>query len=72
MCVCVCVSPHHRDAAELEEAGADRCVMSTTSAGVALGTEILTRLGASSSEASKVRQPHLLRQLPLTLDTQDH
>jgi monovalent cation:H+ antiporter-2, CPA2 family len=44
-----------RDAAELERAGADRVVMSSTALGLRLGKEILQRLGASVSEANQVR-----------------
>jgi hypothetical protein len=44
----------YRDAAELEEAGADRVVMSCASLGLAMGREILTNLGASMSEAAQV------------------
>lgn len=44
-----------RTAAELEEAGADRCVIRATAAGLALGGEVLARLGASVSEVSRAR-----------------
>mmetsp|Transcript_27448 Transcript_27448/g.69813 ORF Transcript_27448/g.69813 Transcript_27448/m.69813 type:complete len:942 (-) Transcript_27448:1022-3847(-) len=43
-----------RDAAELEEAGADRCIAASTSTGLALGSEVLARLGASVAEVSRV------------------
>ncbi|KAL6758236.1 Sodium/hydrogen exchanger family-domain-containing protein [Haematococcus lacustris] len=45
-----------RDAAELEEAGADKCIISATAAGLAMGGEILARMGASVSELSQAQR----------------
>eukprot|EP00199_Chlamydomonas_sp_CCMP681_P001509 CAMPEP_0119110844 /NCGR_PEP_ID=MMETSP1180-20130426/32455_1 /TAXON_ID=3052 ORGANISM="Chlamydomonas cf sp, Strain CCMP681" /NCGR_SAMPLE_ID=MMETSP1180 /ASSEMBLY_ACC=CAM_ASM_000741 /LENGTH=840 /DNA_ID=CAMNT_0007097455 /DNA_START=229 /DNA_END=2751 /DNA_ORIENTATION=+ len=42
-----------RDAAELESAGADRCVMMGAVAGLALGKALLTKLGASNLEVTE-------------------
>eukprot|EP00983_Pelagomonas_calceolata_P074663 1152641-Pelagomonas_calceolata.AAC.10 len=47
--VCLCVSVD-REAAELEEAGADHTVIGATAAGLSLGRGMLERMGGSVSE----------------------
>ena len=46
----------NREAAQLEEAGADLALVGATSAGLALGTEVLGRLGASVAEVESAQR----------------